>query len=253
VARPNNTSIAARRIGRASRMAWTPTPSWRAAVGTGGLLALLVMASSATSAAQGAPGAAANGSPDGVSIVQADIQFMQGMISHHAQALAMVSLIPSRSTRQDVRLLGQRIAISQHDEILLMQHWLQDHQQAVPTVDSQFVVRMPGMTMAGMNMGGMQDSSKRWMMMPGMLTDAEMAALAQATGPAFDRLLLEGMIRHHEGALTMVSNLFHTPGAGQAPDVYAFASGVVADQTAEIARMQKMLAATPPSPSGRGD
>lgn len=217
-----------------------------------GMLAVLLAASSGTLAAQA--GSNPNASPDGVSIVPADIQFMQGMISHHAQALAMVSLIPSRSTRQDMHLLGQRIAISQHDEIILMQHWLEDHRQTVPTVDSQFVVRMPGMPMAGMSMPGMQqDSSKHWMMMPGMLTDDEMAALAKATGPAFDRLLLEGMIRHHQGALTMVSNLFHTPGAGQAPDVYAFASGVVADQTAEIARMQKMLAATPPSPSGRGD
>jgi uncharacterized protein (DUF305 family) len=217
------------------------------------VLAVVFAASSGTLAAQSGA-SPLNASPDSVRIVPADIQFMQGMISHHAQALAMVSLIPSRSTRQDVHLLGQRIAISQHDEILLMQQWLQDHQQAVPEVDSQFVVHMSGTTTVGMAMPGMQqDSSKHWMMMPGMLTDDEMVALAQATGPAFDRLLLEGMIRHHQGALTMVSTLFDTPGAGQSPDVYAFASGVVADQTAEIARMQKMLAATPPDPSGRGN
>jgi uncharacterized protein (DUF305 family) len=252
VARANMTTASDRGARRGSVTRRISAPRLRVSARMSGAVGVLLAASSGTLAGQ--TGSSPNASPDGVAIVPADIQFMQGMISHHAQALAMVSLIPSRSTRQDVRLLGQRIAISQHDEIILMQHWLEDHQQVAPTVDSQFVVRMPGMTTAGMAMPGMQqDASKHWMMMPGMLTDDEMAALAKATGPEFDRLLLEGMIRHHQGAITMVSNLFHTPGAGQAPDVYAFASGVVADQTAEIARMQKMLAATPPGVSGRGD
>ena len=158
---------------------------------------------------------------------------MQGMISHHAQALAMVALIPDRTTRQDMRLLGKRIEISQRDEIGLMQHWLEDRHQQVPTVDAHDMVSMPGMPMHGA-------------LMPGMLTDEQMAALAKAKGPEFDRLFLEGMIRHHQGALTMVSQLFGTKGAGQEAEAFRFASDVDADQRAEIARMQGLLNAMPP-------
>ena len=157
-----------------------------------------------------------------------DVQFMQGMISHHAQALAMVALIPTHTTRQEIRLIGERIRISQQDEIALMQHWLQDHEQPIPTVDSNHVAHMPGME--GMTM-----------MMPGMLTPEQMAQLAQANGPTFDRLFLEGMIRHHQGAITMVKDLFAIPGAGQAPEVFTFASGADADQRAEILRMRSVL------------
>jgi len=156
-----------------------------------------------------------------------DVAFMQGMISHHAQALAMVALIPSHTTRQDIQLIGERIRISQQDEIALMQHWLQSHNEVVPTVDSNHIAHMPGME--GMTM-----------IMPGMLTPEQMTQLAQAKGPAFDRLFLEGMIRHHEGAIAMVKTLFAT-GAGQAPDVFTFASGADADQRAEILRMRSVL------------
>jgi uncharacterized protein (DUF305 family) len=162
--------------------------------------------------------------------VDADVHFMQGMIHHHAQALRMVTLVPDRTERRDLRLLGQRIAISQRDEIGLMQRWLEDHGQAAPRLDVHDQVVMA-------DMPGMASDT----IMPGMLTDEQMARLAQAKGPAFDRLFLEGMIHHHEGALTMVDQLFHARGGGQASDVFRFASDVNADQRAEIARMQTML------------
>jgi uncharacterized protein (DUF305 family) len=165
----------------------------------------------------------------------ADVKFMQGMISHHAQALAMVALIADHTTRPELQMIGQRIRISQTDEIALMQHWLQDHHQDVPTVDANHVAHMPGGTDMGMAMPGVT------MMMPGMLTDEQMAQLAAAKGTEFDRLFLEGMIRHHEGALTMVKNLLGTPGAAQAPEVFTFASEADADQRAEIKRMRSVL------------
>lgn len=162
----------------------------------------------------------------------ADVRFMQGMIAHHTQALTMVSLIASRASRPEMPLLGQRIAISQRDEIRMMRTWLQDHHEAVPDSSGNMPM-MPGMTMGNM-------------LMPGMLTPEQMAALAKATGPAFDQLFLEGMIRHHEGALVMVKELFATNGAAQASDIFRFASDVDADQRAEIKRMRAMLDAPPP-------
>jgi uncharacterized protein (DUF305 family) len=165
----------------------------------------------------------------------ADVKFMQGMIAHHAQALAMVALIPDHTTRSEVQLIGQRIKISQTDEIALMQRWLQDRHQVVPTVDSSNVAHMPGASMPGMQMAG------GTMMMPGMLTAEQMAQLAAAKGPAFDHLFLEDMIRHHEGAIAMVKDLLATSGAAQAPEVFTFASDADADQRAEIKRMQAVL------------
>lgn len=156
-----------------------------------------------------------------------DVAFMQGMIAHHAQALAMVALIPTHTTRQEVQLIGERIRISQQDEIALMQRWLQDHHKPVTVVDSNYTAHMPGMeTMT--------------MVMPGMLTAEQFAQLAAAKGPAFDRLFLQDMIGHHEGAIKMVKDLFAS-GAGQAPDVFTFASGADADQRAEILRMRSLL------------
>jgi uncharacterized protein (DUF305 family) len=201
--------------------------STRPAVATGGLLALI-----AAVACQSALGQAPAAAPtDSVRPLYgaADVRFMQGMISHHAQALAMVALIPDHSTREDMRLLGKRIEISQRDEIGLMQRWLADRHQEVPTVDAHHMASMPGMQMPG------------GMLMPGMLTPEQMDQLAKATGPQFDRLFLEGMIRHHQGALTMVSQLFATNGAGQEAESFRFASDVDADQRAEIRRMQAML------------
>jgi uncharacterized protein (DUF305 family) len=130
-------------------------------------------------------------------------------------------------------LLGQRIAISQRDEIRMMRTWLQDHHEMTPD-STGHMAAMPGM--------GMGD-----MLMPGMLTPAQMAALAAVKGPAFDRLFLEGMIHHHEGALAMVKHLFGTNGAAQTSEIFRFASDVDADQRAEIKRMQALLDAMPAS------
>lgn len=200
--------------------------STRPAAATGGLLAVIAVVAWHSASGQ-APAASPTDSARPL-YGAADVRFMQGMISHHAQALAMVALIRDHSTREDMRLLGKRIAISQRDEIGLMQHWLSDRHQEVPTVDAQHMTSMPGMPMKGM-------------LMPGMLTPEQMDQLAKATGPEFDRLFLEGMIRHHQGALTMVSQLFATNGAGQEAEAFRFASDVDADQRAEIRRMQAML------------
>jgi uncharacterized protein (DUF305 family) len=161
---------------------------------------------------------------------------MQGMIGHHAQALAMTALIPTRSSRQDIRLLGQRIQVSQKDEIAMMQQWLRDRHQQVPARDAQ----PGGQTMAGnsMNMPGMAMSDT---LMPGMLTSEQLAELAKSTGDDFDKLFLADMIRHHEGALVMVKSLLGTTGSGQEAEVFRFASEVDTDQRAEIARMNALL------------
>ena len=159
----------------------------------------------------------------------ADTRFMQHMIGHHAQALEMTGLVPSRTRRDDLRLLAERIDVSQRDEIGLMRQWLQQRGEALPSPDAHHHAAM----------GHGQP-------MPGMLTAAELEQLAKATGAGFDRLFLEYMIRHHEGALTMVKELFGTPGAAQETETYRFASDVEADQRAEIARMRALLAKLPP-------
>jgi uncharacterized protein (DUF305 family) len=170
------------------------------------------------------------------SYTAADVRFMQGMIGHHAQALAMTALIPTRSSRQDIRLLGQRIQVSQKDEIAMMEQWLRDRHQQVPARDAQ----PGGQTMAGnsMNMPGMAMSDT---LMPGMLTSEQLAELAKTSGDEFDKLFLADMIRHHEGALVMVKSLLGTTGSGQEAEVFRFASEVDTDQRAEIARMNALL------------
>ena len=151
-----------------------------------------------------------------------DIKFMQGMIGHHAQAIQMVALVPARTQSEDLKKLALRIDVSQQDEIKMMESWLRARGQQVP---GPGVHRMNGAPM-----------------MPGMLTPEEMERLAAATGAEFDRLFLQGMIKHHAGALTMVQELFATAGAGQDSEIYAFASDVDADQRMEIDRMGAMLA-----------
>jgi len=148
---------------------------------------------------------------------------MQGMIHHHAQALDMTDLIGARTKDPDMQKLALRIHVSQTDEIKMMQRWLQARGQDAPDP-------------RGQHMGTMDD-----MLMPGMLTEAQMARLAAVKGPEFDRLFLDGMIKHHGGALVMVQELFSTPGAGQQSDIFAFASDVEADQKMEIDRMTAML------------
>jgi uncharacterized protein (DUF305 family) len=162
----------------------------------------------------------------------ADIEFMSGMISHHAQAVKMAGWAEAHGASRSLQIFCGRIAMGQTAEIGLMQAWLKDRNQQVPEADAR------GMKM---NMGGME----HYMMMPGMLTDAQMAQLDSARGGDFDRLFLTFMIQHHKGAITMVDSLFNTAGAGQDEIVFKFANDVQADQTTEIDRMEQMLAALP--------
>jgi uncharacterized protein (DUF305 family) len=151
----------------------------------------------------------------------ADVRFMQGMIGHHAQALEMTALLSSRTESEDMRKLGLRIETSQADEIKMMQDWLEQRGEALPDPHAHH--------------------AQGAVLMPGMLTAEEMERLAAARGAEFDRLFLEFMIAHHQGALVMVEDLFSTGGAGQEADIFAFASDVVADQQMEIERMGAML------------
>ena len=151
---------------------------------------------------------------------EADIKFMQGMIGHHLQAIEMVALIAKNSQNEDLKKLGLRIQVSQEDEIKMMQSWLAARGQSVPPPHA---MHMHGATL-----------------MPGMLSHEEMDALGKASGREFEKQFLEGMIKHHAGALTMVKELFATPGAGQDSEIYAFASDVEADQSMEIDRMRAM-------------
>lgn len=155
---------------------------------------------------------------EGVSYSDADVYFMQGMISHHAQALDMTALARRSATTEAVRLMSLRMEISQRDEIGLMERWLTDHGESTR-----------------MDMGtGMQ-------LMPGMLSPEQMQKLGSTNGGDFDRLFLELMIQHHQGAVVMVGELFNTSGAGQESLIFKFASDVHADQTMEIERMQRVL------------
>lgn len=155
---------------------------------------------------------------EGLSYTDADVHFMQGMIPHHAQALDMTALVRQYATTDAVKQMALRMEISQRDEIGLMQTWLRRHGEAV---------EMPGM-------GGMH-------MMPGMLTPEQMNDLSEARGIDFDRLFLEYMIQHHQGAIVMVRELFASPGAAQESSIFKFAEDVDADQTMEIQRMQGLL------------
>jgi uncharacterized protein (DUF305 family) len=165
----------------------------------------------------------------------ADVHFMTGMIPHHTQAVQMALWVPSRSSRSDVKLVAERMLVSQRDEIRLMRMWLADRGQPVPAPDA---------TQMRMGHGGMDHD----MLMPGMLSAEELAQLERASGIEFDRLFLTFMIRHHQGALAMVNDLFAAPGAAQDDLVYEFATDVRADQNMEIRRMQDILDSLP---SGR--
>jgi uncharacterized protein (DUF305 family) len=151
---------------------------------------------------------------------------MQSMIHHHAQAVRMVELLKTRTKRADLKLLGERIAVSQADEIGMMKRWLGDRGQEIPMDHGDGMTMMRGAMMPPM---------------PGMLTAAEMTALDHATGVEFDRLFLIGMIKHHEGALAMVQRLLSTPGAAEESVIFDFVEHVDADQRMEIGRMRQML------------
>jgi uncharacterized protein (DUF305 family) len=167
---------------------------------------------------------------------KADIEFMSGMIAHHAQAVKMAGWAKSHGASSSLQIFCGRIAMGQTAEIGLMQQWLRERNQTVPEPDPR------GMTMAMPGMAGMDHI----VLMPGMLTEAQMAELDSARGVDFDRLFLQGMIRHHQGALAMVDTLFNTPSAAQDEIVFKFANDVHADQETEIDRMQQMLEALPP-------
>jgi uncharacterized protein (DUF305 family) len=160
--------------------------------------------------------------PKGAIYTVADVEFMQGMIAHHAQAIHMSRMAESHHANPRVLKLANKIDQSQVPEIRIMQEWLRRYGQFAPDT-----------------------SSWRTMTMPGMLTTAQLKALDAATGVAFDRNFLELMIQHHEGALTMVKDLFASPGAGQEVDASVFANDVVVAQTAEIGIMRRMLADLP--------
>jgi uncharacterized protein (DUF305 family) len=162
---------------------------------------------------------------------QADVEFMQGMIMHHSQAVEMTALIPSHTENKDLRSLGARISSSQSDEIKFMQRWL--------------IARGEPVSMAMPGMPDMDKSGHPMALMPGMLTPEQMEALRKAKGAEFDHLFLVGMIQHHNGALTMVKDLFDTAGAGQDADLFNFATDADNTQRAEIKIMQTMLEKKP--------
>jgi len=161
--------------------------------------------------------------PNGVLYTKADVEFMQGMIAHHAQAIVMSRLAEKNGANPQVLKLSRKIDQSQVPEIQIMQHWLERYGQFAPDTASWHGMRMDG-----------------------MLTDEEITALDQAKGVMFDRLFLVGMIKHHEGALKMVDDLFKVKGAGQEVDANIFANDVVSAQTAEIGIMRGLLAKLPP-------
>lgn len=160
---------------------------------------------------------------------KADVEFISGMIAHHAQAVLMAGWAPSHGANSSVQGLAERIVVAQRDEIKFMQRWLRERKEPVPDGDTSH------MMMAGMDMK----------LMPGMLTPEQLTELDKAQGTDYDRLFLRFMIQHHEGAVTMVNTLFGSNGAGQDEDVFKFASDVYADQTTEINRMTLMLQSVP--------
>lgn len=155
---------------------------------------------------------------------EADVQFVAGMISHHAQAIVMAEWAPTHGAGQSIRTLCERIINAQADEIALMQEWLRDRNQPVPDATPTL---------------------HHDVMMPGMLTHEQMTQLDRARGGEFDRLFLTFMIQHHQGAVTMVERLLGSHGAAQDEAIYKFASDIFADQTTEIERMSRMLLTLP--------
>ena len=167
-----------------------------------------------------------------IAYAPADVEFMSGMIPHHAQAVQMAGWAPSHGARADVQRLCERIVVAQKDEIRMMRRWLGERGQEVPdSLSQRHVMRMNGMI--------------HEMMMPGMLTVEEMAALDKARGSEFDRLFVVGMIMHHRGAISMVDELFNHGNAGHDDLVFRFANDVVSDQSAEIQKMLVMLETVP--------
>jgi uncharacterized protein (DUF305 family) len=184
------------------------------------------------SASAPAPGASMNMTP--AAPVRPDVQFMRDMIEHHSQAIEIAALVPSRSTRENLKMLADRIGVAQGDEIKRMSVWLMAHGEAVPETHTHEHAgghELPADMLTPHVHGDM----------PGMLTPEDFARLRAASGTEFDKLFLQLMIRHHEGALTMVERLFATPGGVQDADLFQLATNINADQRAEIARMNAIL------------
>jgi uncharacterized protein (DUF305 family) len=190
----------------------------------------------------GAPGAASKTLPPSTRATlpprsPADVEFMQGMIVHHAQAVEMTAMISSHTQNKDLRSLGARISSSQSDEIKFMKRWLAARGEPV----LKAMPEMPGMDMSNDSMSHEAMSHDTMALMPGMLTPQQMEELRKAKGAEFDHLFLVGMIQHHNGALTMVKDLFDTAGAGQDAEIFNFATDADNTQRAEIKIMQNML------------
>ena len=198
-----------------------------------GLVILSVSVSSADLRAHGQPAQGQDPAPRPDLVRQpfsaADVDFMAGMIPHHAQAVLIAGWAKSHGARADIQVLCERMVIAQRDEIEWMRTWLRDRAQVVPASNA---------THHRMKMNGVEHD----MLMPGMLSPEQLAELDKARGTDWDRLFLTFMIGHHEGAIKMVDELFASYGALQDDDVYKLASDMFADQTTEIERMHKMLA-----------
>jgi uncharacterized protein (DUF305 family) len=223
----------------------TPSRFRGSMVAIAAAVALAACSSAVRAPAAASPGPAAGGANEQTYValaradsirhpyVQADVEFMYNMVGHHAQAITMSRWAPSHGASPAVQRLASRIINAQHDEIATMQTWLRDRRKPVP-VPSEHGEPMQ------MMMGG---ELMEHMLMPGMLTDAQMQALDAARGDEFDRLFLVDMMQHHRGAVSMVKDLFASYGAAQDEVVFKFANDVNVDQTTEIARMEKMLVA----------
>jgi uncharacterized protein (DUF305 family) len=172
---------------------------------------------------------------------EADVKFMQGMIHHHAQAILIAKWSPTHGASDAVQRLSERIVVAQRDEIEMMRTWLRERKLEVPNADTL------GTAQAHAQMGHAMPGMAKPVMMPGMLTPQQVARLDSARGRQFDRLFLQYMIQHHQGAIEMVKELFASPGAAYDGVIHRFAADVEADQGAEIERMSIMLAAIPGS------
>ncbi len=210
------------------------SPHFFWAAGVLGALSLLTGCAGRQAAEQAgsAPAAAARPDSAGYPYTEADVRFMSAMIGHHSQAVVMAGWAATRGASGSVRTLAERIVNGQQDEIATMGQWLRDRGRPVPEADS---------TTANMTRHGPGHED----LMPGMVTEAWMEQLAEARGSEFDRLFLTLMIQHHRGAVSMVERLFGTRGAAQDETVFKFANDVHVDQSTEIARMERLLAALP--------
>jgi uncharacterized protein (DUF305 family) len=244
----------------------TPVTGRRAApasiVLTLALLAAAVPLAAQPAVQPGAPGEPPReltdptGLPGHTRHTEADVRFLQHMIVHHAQALEMTALVPGRTGREEIRLLASRIDLSQLDEIQMMREWLERRDETAPAFGDHLVPGAaggrrdapdgsqhdhPGHPGGQAHMHPDHGPAHDHMDMPGMISPAELSRLAAASGPEFDRLFLELMIHHHEGALIMVDELLSTDGAAQDSELFSLVSHIDADQRIEIERMQRLL------------